>query len=61
MDEPAETQARHPNSEQQKRREERGREKDSVKNKELEKEEKQQVKQELNVLEEKAKKLRDGK
>lgn len=59
VDRKAETDDRHQNWEQQKMREkERDREKDMVK--EQEKKEKLQLNQELNLLEEKAKRLRDG-
>lgn len=62
MDRQAETEDRHQNWEQQKMREkERVREKDLVKGREQEKKEKLQLNQELNALEEKAKRLRDGK
>ncbi|KAM7395498.1 hypothetical protein PAMA_006988 [Pampus argenteus] len=60
VDRKAETDDRHPNMEQEKTREkERDREKDLVKEREQEKE-KLQLNQELNVLEEKSKSLRDG-
>lgn len=64
MDRQAETEDKHQKWEQQKTRErekERDKKKVLVKEKEPEKEEKQQLNQELNVLEEKAKRLMDGK
>lgn len=62
VDRQAETQDRPQNQEEQNRREkEKDKEKELVKEKIQEKEEKQQLSQELNVLEEKAKTLRDGK
>ncbi|XP_070782485.1 lebercilin [Enoplosus armatus] len=63
VDRQAETEDRHQKWEQQKMRDEekeRDKEKELVKEKEQEKEEKQQLNQELNVLKEKAKRLRDG-
>ncbi|KAM9339164.1 lebercilin [Symphorus nematophorus] len=60
-DRQAETEDRHQKWEQQKRRDrEKERDKEKEFEKEQEKEEKQQLNQELNVLEEKAKRLRDG-
>lgn len=56
-DRQAETEDSHQNQEQQRRRD---KEKDKDREKEQERE-KQQLNQELNVLEEKAKRLRDGK
>lgn len=61
MDRQVETKDRHQKCEQQKMTDrEKERQKELVKEKEQEKEEKQQLKREINVLEEKAKRLKDG-